>query len=81
MNEFTTKLIEQLTKESYVANTPIAEVKCLNLVDAIKIVNRVAEEYNAEPQLVKELECKIKKLEKSNKNWRRKCQRLRNGNQ
>ena len=29
-------------------------------------------------QIIKDLEEKIKKLEKSNRNWRRKCQRLRN---
>lgn len=28
-------------------------------------------------QTIKELEERVKKLEKSNKNWRRKCQRLR----
>ena len=28
-------------------------------------------------QTIKELEERVKKLEKSNRNWRRKCQRLR----
>lgn len=30
-------------------------------------------------QIIKDLEDKVKRLEKSNRNWRRKCQRLRNG--
>ena len=29
-------------------------------------------------QIIKNLEEKVKRLEKSNRNWRRKCQRLRN---
>lgn len=29
-------------------------------------------------QIIKDLEDKVKRLEKSNRNWRRKCQRLRN---
>ncbi len=45
MNEFTNKLIEELTKESRVVATPIAEMECLKLSDAIDAVNRVAEEY------------------------------------
>lgn len=31
-------------------------------------------------QIIKKLEDKIKRLEKSNRNWRRKCQRLINKN-
>ena len=29
-------------------------------------------------QIIEKLEEKVKRLEKSNRNWRRKCQRLRN---
>lgn len=45
MNEFIDKLIAKLEKESQVVTTPIAEIECLKLSDAIDAVKRVAEEY------------------------------------
>ncbi len=45
MKEFIDKLIAKLEKESQVVSTPITEIECLKLSDAIDAVKRVAEEY------------------------------------
>lgn len=45
MKEFIDKLIAKLEQESKVVTTPIIEIECLKLSDAIDAVKRVAEEY------------------------------------
>ncbi len=44
MNEFINKLIAKLEQESKVVTTPIIEIECLKLSDAIDAVKSVAEE-------------------------------------
>lgn len=91
MKTFLEKLINKLKEKELDSNSAFVEANIgmcglsasryegeeFAYSNSIKIVNQLIKEYKSKIENIEKLETKIYTLKKSNKTWRRKCQRLR----